>query len=342
MSKNGKYFFVYCVSSFLLRVAFLILCKTMASLNHSTVTMFILEGLTDQPGLQVFLFILFLGIYVVTVVGNLGMILLIAIGPQLKSPMYYFLSNLSFVDLCYSSAITPKLLVNFIEDKNIISYMGCMTQLFFFCFFIVSECFMLTAMAYDRYVAICNPLLYNVIMSPRVCSFLATGVYSMGSVTTLVHASCMVRLSFCGPNIIKHYFCDIVPILKLSCSSTYLNELLLVVIGISNVFSTAIAIFISYAFILSSILSIQSAEGRSKAFSTCSSHLAAVAIFYGTIIFMYLKPPSSSNMTQEKVASVFYTTVIPMLNPLIYSLRNKDVKDVLKKIMRCTMHNRSM
>nr|XP_020856277.1 LOW QUALITY PROTEIN: olfactory receptor 8D1-like [Phascolarctos cinereus] len=313
----------------------------MAPLNQSTVITFILEGLTDRSELQPLLFILFLGIYVVTVVGNLGMILLIAISPQLQSPMYYFLSNLSFVDLCYSSAITPKLLVNFTGDKTI-SYIECMTQLFFFCFFVVSESFMLTAMAYDRYVAICSPLLYNVIMSPRVCSFLVTGVYTMGISVALVHTSCMARLSFCGPNVIKHYFCDIIPLLKLSCSSTYLNELLVLVIATFNVFSTTAAIFISYAFILTSILCIQSAEGRSKAFSTCSSHLAAVAIFYGTIIFMYLKPPSSSSMTQEKVASVFYTTVIPMLNPLIYSLRNKDVKDVLKKIMRGTIFFRSM
>ncbi|XP_056681860.1 olfactory receptor 8D1-like [Monodelphis domestica] len=311
----------------------------MASLNHSKVTMFILEGLTDQPELQVFLFILFLGIYVVTMVGNLGMILLIAIGTQLQSPMYFFLSNLSFVDLCYSFAITPKLLVNFIGDKNITSYNKCNILLFFF---IVSECYMLTAMAYDHYVAICCPLLYNVIMSPWACSFLVTGVYTMGNFTTLVNTTCMVRLSFCGPNVIKHYFCDIIPLLKLSCSTTYLNELLLMIIGTFNVFSTTVAIFISYAFILISILSIQSAEGRSKAFSTCSSHLAAVAIFYSTIIFMYLKPSSRNRMTREKVASVFYTTIIPMLNLLIYSLRNRDVKDVLKKIMMGTMFNRSM
>ncbi|XP_027703372.1 olfactory receptor 8D1-like [Vombatus ursinus] len=314
----------------------------MASLNHSTVIMFIFERLTDQPELQLLLFILFLFIYVITVMGNLGMILLIAIGPQLQSPMYYFLSNLSFVDLCYSSAITPKLLVNFIGDKSIISYNGCTTQLFFFCFIIVSECYMLTVMACDRYVAICSLLLYNVVMSPWVCSFLVTAVYTMGTFITPVNIRCTARLSFCGPNVIKHYFCDIIPLLKLSCSSTYLNELLLMVIGTFNVFSTTVAIFISYAFILTSIFRIQSAEGRAKAFSTCSSHLAAVAVFYGTIIFMYLKPPSSSSMTQEKVASVFYTTVIPMLNPLIYSLRNKDVKDVLKKIMRGTIFSRSM
>ncbi|XP_074043845.1 olfactory receptor 8D1-like [Macrotis lagotis] len=314
----------------------------MASLNHSPGIIFILEELTDQPELQLFLFFLFLVIYVVTVVGNLGMILLIAIGPQLQSPMYYFLSNLSFVDLCYSSAITPKLLVNFIRSKNIISYIEYMTQLFFFCFFVASKCFMLAVMAYDHYVAICSPLLYNAIMSPRVCQSLVTGVYTIGTFISLAHTNCMVRLSFCGSNVINHYFCDIKPLLKLSCSSTYINELLVMVLGTFIIFSTTATIFISYAFILVTILHIQSAEGRSKAFSTCSSHLAAVTIFYGTIIFMYFKPPSSTSMTQEKVASVFYTTIIYMLNPLIYSLRNKDVKEVLKKIMRGTMFSRSM
>ncbi|XP_027703362.1 olfactory receptor 151-like [Vombatus ursinus] len=293
----------------------------MASENQCTVTEFYLEGLTDQPSLQFPLFLLFLWIYVVTMLGNLGMILLIAVSSQLKSPMYYFLSNLSFIDLCYSSDVTPKLLVNFIEDQNVISYAGCMTQLFFFFFFAIDESYMLTAMASDRYVAICNPLLYNVVMSPRVCSLLVTGVYVIGIIGALAHTSCMARLSFCGPKLINHYLYDILPLLKLSCSSTYINELLVVFLLGFNVLATTPAILISYAFILSSLFRITSAQGRYKAFSTCSSHLAAVAIFYGSIMFMYFKPASSSSMTQEKVASVFYTTVIPMLNPLIYSLR---------------------
>ncbi|XP_003764403.1 olfactory receptor 151-like [Sarcophilus harrisii] len=305
----------------------------MTSENQSTVTEFYLEGLTNQPSLQLPLFILFLWVYVFTMLGNLGLILLIAISSQLKSPMYYFLSNLSFIDLCYSSVVTPKLLVNFIEDQNIISYAGCMTQLFFFCFFAIDECYMLTAMASDRYVAICNPLLYNVVMSPKVCYSLATGVYVMGIAGALAHTSCMARLSFCGPNLINHYLCDILPLLELSCSSTYINELLVVFLLGFNVLATTLAILISYAFILCSIFRINSAKGRYKAFSTCGSHLAAVAIFYGSIMFMYFKPASSSSMTQEKVASVFYTTVIPMLNPLIYSLRNKDVKEALKKVI---------
>ncbi|XP_001369985.2 olfactory receptor 151 [Monodelphis domestica] len=305
----------------------------MASENKSTVSEFYLEGLTDQPELQFPLFLLFLWVYVVTMLGNMAMIFLIAVSSQLKSPMYYFLSNLSFIDICYSSVVTPKLLVNFIENQNIISYPGCMTQLFFFCFFAIDECYMLTAMASDRYVAICNPLLYNVVMNPRVCSLLATGVYMMGIVGALAHTTCMARLSFCGPNLINHYLCDILPLLKLSCSSTYINELLVMFVLGFNVLATSLTILISYAFILSSIFCIHSAQGRYKAFSTCGSHLAAVAIFYGSIMFMYFKPASSSNMTQEKVASVFYTTVIPMLNPLIYSLRNKDVKEALKKVI---------
>ncbi|XP_032214005.1 olfactory receptor 8D2-like [Mustela erminea] len=300
--------------------------------NHSSVTEFILEGLTDQPGLQLPLFFLFLLIYTVCMVGNLGLIFLIRISSQLHTPMYYFLSNLSFIDLCYSTVIIPKLLVNFVSEKNLTSFPECMTQLFFFCFFGIDDSYMLTAMAYDRYVAICNPLLYNVTMSHRICFLLVTSVYTVGAFGALVHTSYISSRSFCGTNVIHHYFCDILPLLNISCSRDYTKELLVMILVGFNVFACALAIFISYAFILSSILRIHSAEGRSKAFSTCSSHLAAVGVFYGSIIFMYFKP-STNDITQEKVASVFYTTVIPMLNPLIYSLRNKDVKESLKKVL---------
>nr|NP_001375719.2 olfactory receptor family 8 subfamily D member 6 [Canis lupus familiaris] len=300
--------------------------------NHSSVTEFILEGLTDLPGLQLPLFVLFLLIYMVCIVGNMGLIFLIRISSQLHMPMYYFLSNLSFIDLCYSTVIIPKLLVNFVSEKNLTSFPECMAQLFFFCFFGIDDSYMLTAMAYDRYVAICNPLLYNVTMSNRICFLLVTSVYTVGAIGALVHTSYISSRSFCGTNIIHHYFCDILPLLNISCSRDSTKELLVMILVGFNVFACALAIFISYAFILSSILCIHSAEGRSKAFSTCSSHLAAVGVFYGSIIFMYFKP-SSSNIIQEKVASVFYTTVIPMLNPLIYSLRNKDVKESLKKVL---------
>ncbi|XP_052045527.1 olfactory receptor 8D1-like [Apodemus sylvaticus] len=301
----------------------------MSTGNHSTAVVFILVGLTQQPELLLPLFLLFLGIYMVTVVGNLGMILLIMVSPLLHTPMYYFLSSLSFVDLCYSTAITPKMMVNFLGKKNVIVYSECMAQLFFFIIFVVAEGYLLTAMAYDRYVAICRPLLYNVIMSSRFCLMLVLVAFILGFSSSVVHTSAMMNLSFCKSHIISHYFCDVLPLLNLSCSNTHLNELLVFIIGGINTLVPTLAVAISYVFIFCSILHIRSSKGRSKAFGTCSSHLMAVGIFFGSITFMYFKPSSSNSLEQEKVSSVFYTTVIPMLNPLIYSLRNKDVKKAL-------------
>ncbi|XP_036599865.1 olfactory receptor 8A1-like [Trichosurus vulpecula] len=302
--------------------------------NHSMVTEFILMGLTDEAELQLPLFFLFFGVYIVSMVGNLGLVLLIKISSQLHTPMYYFLSNLSFIDLCYSSVIIPKMMVNFVSEENIISFPGCLTQFFFFGYFAVSECYMLAAMAYDRYVAICHPLLYHITMSQRVCFLLVAGVHIIGICGAFIHTSFLADLTFCRAKVINHYFCDILPILKLSCSNTYINEFLLVFNSGINVFLTTLSIFISYAFILSNILQIRSADGRAKAFKTCGSHVAVVAVFYGSIIFMYFKPSYNDNNTQEKVASVFYTIVNPMLNPMIYSFRNKDVKDSLRKVMK--------
>lgn len=232
--------------------------------NHSSVTEFILEGLTDQPGLQLPLFFLFLLIYLVCMVGNLGLIFLIRVSSRLHMPMYYFLSNLSFIDLCYSTVIIPKMLVNFVSEKNFTSFPECMAQLFCFCFFGIDDSYMLTAMAYDRYVAICNPLLYNVTMSPRICFLLVTSVYTVGIIGALVHTSYISSRSFCGTNVIHHYFCDILPLLNISCSRDYTKELLVMILVGFNVFACTLAIFISYAFILSSILRIRSAEAGPK------------------------------------------------------------------------------
>ncbi|XP_036856800.2 olfactory receptor 8G3-like [Manis javanica] len=301
--------------------------------NHSAVTEFILAGLTQQPELQLPLFLLFLGIYVVTVVGNLGMITLIGLSSHLHTPMYYFLSSLSFIDLCQSTVVTPKMLVNFVSEKNTISYPECMVQLYFFIIFAIAEGHMLAAMAYDRYVAICRPLLYNAIMSYHICLSFTVGVYILGIIGSTIHTGFMMRLFFCKTNVINHYFCDLFPLLELSCSSIYINELLVLVLSAFNILTPALTILASYIFILSSILHIRSTEGRSKAFSTCSSHILAVAIFYGSAAFMYLQPPSVSSMDQGKVSSVFYTIIVPMLNPMIYSLRNKDVKSALKKVL---------
>ncbi|KAM8955153.1 olfactory receptor 8B8-like isoform 5-T5 [Lycaon pictus] len=301
--------------------------------NSSSATEFVLVGLSEQPELQLPLFLLFLGIYVFTVVGNMGLITLIGLNSHLHTPMYFFLFNLSFIDLCYSSVFTPKMLINFTSKKNIISYMGCMTQLYFFCFFVVSEAYVLTSMAYDRYVAICNPLLYNVAMSPNVCSLLMLGSYLMAFSGTMAHTGRMLRLTFCDANTINHYLCDILPLLQLSCTSTYVNELVVfIVVGI-NIIVPSVTVFVSYGFILSSILRISSTEGRSKAFSACSSHIIAVSLFFGSGAFMYLKPSSTESMDEGKISSVFYTNVVPMMNPLIYSLRNKDVKIALQKTL---------
>ncbi|CAN0323346.1 unnamed protein product [Rangifer tarandus platyrhynchus] len=301
--------------------------------NDSFVTEFILLGLTDQPDLQLPLFFLFLGMYMVTVLGNSGLIILIALNSHLHTPMYFFLFNLSFIDLCYSSVFTPKMLINFTSKKNIISYMGCMTQLYF-CFFVISECYVLTSMAYDRYVAICNPLLYHAAMSPKVCSSLMLVSYLMAFSGAMAHTGCMLRLTFCDANTINHYFCDVHPLLQLSCTSTYINELVVFTVVDINIIVPSFTIFISYCLIFTNILQIKSTEGRSKAFRTCSSHIIAISLFFGSSAFMYLKPSSAGSMDEEKISSVFYTNVVAMMNPLIYSLRNKDVKTALIKTLR--------
>nr|XP_006992624.1 olfactory receptor 145-like [Peromyscus maniculatus bairdii] len=310
----------------------------MAVANGSLVMEFILLGITEEPDLQVPLFLLFLVIYLVTTLGNLTLIILIVLNSHLHTPMYFFLFNLSLIDLCYSSVITPKMLMNFLVKKNVISYMGCMTQLYLFCFFGISECYVLTAMAYDRYVAICNPLLYNIAMSPKVCFYLMLGSYLMGFSGAIIHTGFMLRLTFCDGNTINHYFCDLLPLLQLSCTSTYVNEMeLFIVVGKDIVVPTSV-IFTSYGFILCTILQVRSTESKYKAFSTCSSHLFAVSLFFGSSIFMYLQPSSAGSMNEGKISSIFYTILVPMMNPLIYSLRNKDVKVALRKTLSRTMY----
>ncbi|KAG5196327.1 olfactory receptor 8B12-like [Ovis aries] len=305
----------------------------MAAGNTSSVIEFILTGLTDQPELQLPLFFLFLCFYVVTVVGNLGLITLIGLNSHLHIPMYFFLFNLSFIDFSYSTTLTPKMLMGFVLEKNIISYAGCMTQFFFFCFFVFSESYILSAMAYDRYVAICKPLVYTVTMSPQACLLLLLGVYGMGVFGAVAHMGNIMFMTFCGDDLVNHYMCDIIPLLELSCNSSYINLLVVFIVVTIGIGVPIVTIFISYGFILSSILHISSTEGRSKAFSTCSSHIIVVSLFFGSGAFMYLKPPSILPLDQGKVSSVFYTAVVPMLNPLIYSLRNKDVKVALKKTL---------
>ncbi|XP_052045519.1 olfactory receptor 150-like [Apodemus sylvaticus] len=306
----------------------------MEEVNHTSVAEFILTGLTENPELQLPLFLIFLTVYLVTVVGNLGMIVLILFSSQPHTPMYYLLSSLSFIDCCQSTVITPKMLLNFVIETNVIPYPQCIAQFYFFGTFAVSECHMLAAMAYDRYVAISKPLLYNVTMSYQVCSLMLAVVYGIGLISATTHTVFLLQVLFCKSDIINHYFCDLYPLLEISCSSTYINEVLALSFSAFHIIVPAMTILSSYIFIIISILHIKSTGGRVKAFQTCSSHIMAVAIFFGSTTFMYLQPSSVSSMDQGKVSSVFYTIVVPMLNPLIYSLRNKDVRSSLKKLLQ--------
>uniref|UniRef100_A0A8D2BF31 Olfactory receptor n=1 Tax=Sus scrofa TaxID=9823 RepID=A0A8D2BF31_PIG len=295
--------------------------------NGTKVTEFILLGFAGQHKSWLVLFIVFLVIYVVTLVGNIGMILLIKIEASLHTPMYFFLQNLAFVDLCYTSAITPKMLQNFVGTEQSISFIGCI--LLIYGAFVTSDCYILAAMAVDRYVAICNPLHYPTVMSQRVCIQLLIGSYLIGFLNASVHVSFILPLNFCKSNKINHFFCDAPPILALSI---YFNVMLIAAfVGFNLMFTVSVVIF-SYIFILAAILKISSAAGRRKAFSTCASHLTAVTLFYGTLSYMYLHHRTLESQEQEKLASVFYGIVIPMLNPLIYSLRNQDVREALKGV----------
>lgn len=299
--------------------------------NFTTFTDFVFLGLSSRQDVQQGLFAFFFLVYSLTVIANLGMVILIKLDSRLHTPMYYFLSNLSICDICYSSTVSPKMLADFLSKEKMIPYNLCAVQMYFFAAFGDVECLMLAVMAYGRYVAICNPLLYTITMSKKVCIQLVAVSYAVGFVDSAIHTSCTFRLSFCNSNVINHFFCDIPPLLALSCSDTSINEILLFTFSTLVFGSSVVGVLLSYCYIIATICRMNSAEGRRKAFSTCASHLMAVAIFHGTLLFMYFRPSTSYSMDTDKMASVFYTVVTPMLNPLIYSLRNKDVKGALKK-----------
>ena len=302
--------------------------------NRTVLSEFILMGITDHPELQAPLFGLFLIIYVISVVGNLGMVILTKVDSRLQTPMYFFLRHLALTDLGYSTAVGPKMLVNFVVDQNKISYYLCATQMGFFIMFIINELFILATMSYDRYVAICNPLLYTVIMSQRVCKVLVAIPYVYSTFVSLLITIKLFNSFFCGYNVINHFYCDNFPLLSLLCLNTHEIELIIMVFSAFNLTFTLAIVLVSYLLILAAILRMKSAEGRRKAFSTCGSHLTVVTVFYGTLTFMYVKPKSSHSFDTDKVASIFYALVIPMLNPFIYSLGNKDVKYALQKMWR--------
>ncbi|XP_032751323.1 olfactory receptor 5B12-like [Rattus rattus] len=300
--------------------------------NISEVTEFILVGLTDAPELQIPLCIIFTFIYLTTLIGNLGMIGLILLDSRLHTPMYFFLSNLSLVDCVYASAVTPKVIEGFLTENNIISYNACATQMFFFIAFVITESFLLVSMAFDRHAAVCKPLHYSTTMTTTICTLLIAGSYIIGFLQSSIHVAFTFHLSFCHSNRVNHFFCDIPPLLELSCSSIYTNEIVLFILAGLNVALSVLVILNSYILIFVAIMRMRSADGQKKAISTCASHLTTVSIFYGTIIFMYLQPSSTHSMDTDKVASVFYTMIIPMLNPIVYSLRNTEVKNAFKKV----------
>ncbi|XP_064145154.1 olfactory receptor 5L2-like [Loxodonta africana] len=306
--------------------------------NCTVVTEFILPGLSDIPELRVFLFLFFLLIYDITGVGNLGMIALIQVSSQLHTPVYFFLSHLSFVDFCYSTIIVPKMLANIINKDKAISFLECMVQFYLFCAYGLTEVNLLAVMSYDRFVAICSPLLFMVIMSQKLHVELMSGCYLCGTVCSLMHLCLVLEIPSYRSNMINHYFCDLLPLLSLACSDVSMNELLLHIVATANEIITIVVILTSYLFILITILRMRSAEGRCRAFSTCASHFTAIVVFHVTILFVYCSPSSGNILDTDKIATVFYTAVIPMLNPLIYSLRNKDVKEAFRKVMGSKKH----
>ncbi|XP_003479087.4 olfactory receptor 5V1-like [Cavia porcellus] len=302
--------------------------------NQTFVTEFIFLGFSNHSNLQGFFFLVFLVIYLTTLLGNILIIMATRVCPALHTPMYYFLSNLSFLDICYTSTTIPVMLVNFFREKKTISYEGCLSQIFFFVTCAGTECVLLAAMAYDRYVAICHPLQYPVLMSVKVCVCLVTGSWLCALVNSVTHTVLAAMLTLCGPNEISHFLCDIPLLLKLSCSDTSVNESVLYVASATIGLSPCLFTAGSYVLIISAILKIPSATGRSKSFSTCASHLTVVVVFYTMANFNYDRPREGYSLDMDILISVLFCVVTPMLNPIIYSLRNKDVKDALMKLIK--------
>ncbi|XP_056671173.1 olfactory receptor 13A1-like [Monodelphis domestica] len=302
----------------------------MALHNQTLVTEFILQGFSETPQVQILLFISLLFLYLIALTGNILIVMAIGLNSGLHTPMYFFLANLAILDIGCTCTVLPKLLENLYVEKKSISYEGCMTQVFFLTFFLDIELLLFTAMAYDRYVAICHPLRYRTMMSRMVCMLLVSSVWATGVFSSLINTGLMVRLTFCGPNEIQHFLCEIPSLLVLSCSSTYLNNIMVVIADVYFGVINFVLTMVSYGFIISNILKIRTTEGKKKAFSTCSSHLMVVSMYYTTIIYAYIFPGSDSSVDNSKVVTLLYTAVDPALNPFIYTLRNKDFKTALK------------
>ncbi|XP_063802655.1 olfactory receptor 12D1-like [Pseudophryne corroboree] len=302
--------------------------------NYTSITNFVLLGLTDLAQLQVILFVFFLIFYIINLIGNFSIMVLIIKDTSLQTPMYFFLWNLSFLDICYSSVTVPKMLSDLMAMEKTITFAGCILQMHFFHFLGSTEVMLLTAMSYDRYVAIGNPLRYSNIMNNRVCQNLAAGSWMTGYFHSLLHTVMTAKLPFCGPNLVKHFFCDIKPVLKLACADTSLNLKLLTRVTGTLATTTLLLTLLSYLFISKYLLKIRTAEGRKRAFSTCSAHLTVVFLLYGTAIFTYSRPSTQDSLDEDRAAAVLFTVITPALNPIIYTLRNKDMKKSMKKVVK--------
>ncbi|XP_068023600.1 olfactory receptor 10A7-like [Melanerpes formicivorus] len=300
--------------------------------NHTLLTGFVLSGWSNHPQMQLLLFFTFCLIYSITITGNL-LILVVTVHPSLHMPMYFFLRVLSLLDISTASTVVPKMLASFLSEDRSISYVGCASQLYWVVFSTATECYLLAAMAYDRYVAVCSPLRYTAIMNNRVCLSFVLLACCSGTVVSVVQTAWVLTLPFCGPRKMNAFFCDIPPLLMLSCTDTFPYEMQIIVATVLVLFTPCCLILVSYACIISSTLKISSAEGRQKTFSTCSSHLIVVTLYYASGTLIYLRPKSSSSQDTKKFLALIYTTVVPTLNPLIYSLRNKAIKDVLSRLM---------
>ncbi|XP_003358892.1 olfactory receptor 5K1 [Sus scrofa] len=314
----------------------------MAKGNQTINNEFILMGFTDHPELKTLLFVVFFTIYLITMVGNLTLVIMISKEHHLHTPMYIFLGNLALVDSCCASAITPNMLGNLFSENRMVSLYECMAQFYFLCTVETADCFLLTAMAYDRYVAICNPLQYHTMMSKKLCVQMTTAAYIAGNLHSMIHVGLLFRLTFCGSNHINHFYCDILPLYRLSCVDPYVNELVLFIFSGSIQVFTIGSVLISYLHILFTIFRMKSKEGRIKTFSTCASHFLSVSLFYGSLIVMYIRPNLLEEGDKDIPAAILFTEVVPLLNPFIYSLRNKEIITVLRKILKENKSQKSL
>ncbi|KAJ1095759.1 hypothetical protein NDU88_000915 [Pleurodeles waltl] len=304
----------------------------MGHVNQTSVSEFIILGFTGSPEIRFLLFIIFSIAYLITIMGNATVMLVLHVDPSLHTPMYFFLRNLSFLEICYSSVTVPKMLTNLLAEDKTISFIGCATQMHFLLSLGTTECFLLAVMAYDRYTAICHPLHYPLLMNKRLCQGLAAGCWASGTLLSIANTSFIFTLPFCGPNIINHFFCDIPPVLELACADTSANEVTTFVFCVVIILTPFLLTLTSYALVASTVLKIRSVEGQRRAFSTCAAHLTSATLFYGTASFMYLQPKASYSLEVDKLLALFYSVMTPMLNPLIYTLRNKEVMGSLRRI----------